>query len=109
MSLATVQAADFVKIHTDLGSPTVTWSGSSYRAIPGGGASSKRADVGGFELVADFVVKLLKTDFNSGSGPFPTAQQTLISSGNTYRIEKVITNESGVFLRLECMHANRGA
>jgi hypothetical protein len=106
MSLATIQAADFASITADLGSPVFTWSSEDYVCIPSGQTKSRRLEPGGLALDSDISLRALKSAF--GTGPLPAEKQLVTFRGVSYRISSVVTNESNIFVVLNCLSANKG-
>lgn len=78
-------AADSSQILEEIGH-TVIWKGAEYRALVADPLVSVDLDEGGFMPQGDFQIKIKRTDFSGGAGPFPAINDRIEFSEETYKI-----------------------
>lgn len=81
-----------------------TWQTTSYACSASSFEKSKKLDVGGFDLEYNLILTVRKVLFSTS---YPTEKQTITHKSKTFRIEKVIEDPSGTFLRLHCNSATQ--
>jgi hypothetical protein len=88
-----------------------TWNGADYSCVPGSVTNGRALGAGGFSVDADLVLFVRAVHFSDLTDPdtTPEAKETLVFASNTYRIEEVVRPAGDPFLKLVCVHKNRGA
>jgi len=85
---------------------TFTWSGGTYTGAIGHRTDSKELAPGGYGLGEDQELVCPTDQFTSSR---PVAEQTVVVSSQTLRIESVATSPCNTFLVLRLKNDSRGA
>jgi len=65
---------------------TVTWSGTAYSAIVSDPDVTVDLEEGGFTPEGSFRVKIPRSAFNNGAGPFPQINDRITFDGDIYKV-----------------------
>ena len=79
----------------------VVWNGGTYRALMATPNDVEvNLDTGGFMESGGFHIKILRTAFNSGQGPFPEADDRIAIGAETYRVDRHRNKPGAAFIFL---------
>lgn len=105
MALSDTIREDLKFIENEMEDQFFTWKGNDYICIPNTANEEKKLEVGGFQIMADFVTSVRADQF---SNALPQEQDLIRYLGRNYRIIRVGTIALGVYIRLHCMAEFRG-
>lgn len=79
---------------------TITWKGADYGAIVSDPDVSVDLEEGGFMPEGSFLVKVQRSLFNDGAGPFPGINDRITFDGDVYKVISERNKPNSAFIIL---------
>jgi hypothetical protein len=118
MSLQHEIISDLQVMEHDLGFPTFTWNGGTYKFIPSITDFNRELETGGFALVKLMTATVRKFDINEDEslnpifpGGYPQPQRSIIQysiDGLFYRVESIKHDPTNAYFRLIAHSTTKG-